>query len=77
MGLVAYDWRMKPSEYMDMQTGIADIMSALPELFNHPAHAASALAQALAMHCRLWGIHESTAAELLAASFAEHQTRKH
>ena len=68
---------MKPSEYMAMQSGIADLMSALPELFNHPAHAASALAQALAMHCRLWGIHESTAAELLAASFAEHQTRKH
>ena len=68
---------MKPSEYLDMQSGIADLMSALPELFNHPAHAASALAQALAMHCRLWGIHESTAAELLAASFAEHQTRKH
>ena len=68
---------MKPSEYMTLQTGIADIMSALPELFNHPAHAAAALAQAMALHCRLWGIPESVAADLLAASFAEHQTRKH
>ena len=68
---------MKPSEYMTLQTGIADIMSALPELFNHPAHAASALAQAMALHCRLWGIPESVAADLLAASFAEYQTRKH
>jgi hypothetical protein len=68
---------MKPTEYMSIQTGIADIMEALPELFDHPAHAAAALAQAMAMHCRLWGIPEHTAAELLSASFAEHQTRKH
>ena len=68
---------MKPSEYMAMQSGIADLMSALPELFNHPMTAAAALAQAMAMHCRLWGIPESVAADLLASSFAEHQTRKH
>jgi len=68
---------MKPSEYMAMQSGIADLMSALPELFNHPMTAAAALSQALAMHCRLWGIPEHIAADLLAASFAEHQTRKH
>ncbi|NBT76638.1 MAG: hypothetical protein EBT15_11880 [Betaproteobacteria bacterium] len=62
---------------MAMQSGIADLMSALPELFNHPMTAAAALSQALAMHCRLWGIPETAAAELLAASFSEYQTRKH
>ena len=68
---------MKPSEYLEMQEGIADIMSALPELFNHPAHAAHALAASLALHCRLWGIPESVALDMLAASFSEYQAQKH
>ena len=68
---------MKPSEYMDMQTGIADIMSALPELFNHPMTAAAALSQALAMHCRLWGITDAQAHDLIDAALAEYRTLKH
>ena len=68
---------MKPSDYMNLQNGIADIMSDLPELFGHPAHAAHALAASLALHCRLWGIPESVALDMLAASFSEYQARKH
>jgi hypothetical protein len=72
-----YDAPMKTSDYMEIQEGIADIMSALPELFDHPAHAAAALASALAMHCRLWGITDDQAQALLAASLAEYRTLKH
>jgi len=72
-----YDAPMKTSDYMEIQEGIADIMSALPELFDHPAHAAAALASALAMHCRLWGITDDQAQALLAAALAEYRTLKH
>ena len=72
-----YDAQMKTSDYVEIQQGIADIMSALPELFDHPAHAAAALASALAMHCRLWGITDDQAQALLAAALAEYRTLKH
>ena len=68
---------MKNSDYMEIQEGIADIMSALPELFDHPANAAAALASAFAMHCRLWAITDDQAQALLAAALAEYRTLKH
>ena len=68
---------MKKLEFIDMQKGIADIMSALPHQFHHPAVAAAALAQALALHCRLWGIPEPVAFDMLSESFNEIQVRKH
>lgn len=77
LALLPYDARMKTSDYMEIQSGIADIMSALPELFDHPAHAAAALASAFAMHCRLWGITDDQAQALLAAALAEYRTLKH
>ena len=68
---------MKAKHYIEIQEGIADIVSALPELFGHPAHAAHGLACAFAMHCRLWGIHDAQAHDLLAAALAEYRTLKH
>ena len=72
-----YDLAMNPDQYMEMQEGIADIVSALPELFDHPAHAAHGLASALAMHCRLWGITDAQAHDLIDAALAEYRTLKH
>jgi hypothetical protein len=77
LAFLPYDAPMKTSDYMEIQEGIADIMSALPELFDHPANAAAALASALAMHCRLWGITDDQAHALLAAALAEYRTLKH
>ena len=77
MAFLPYDAPMKTSDYMEIQEGIADIMSALPELFDHPANAAAALASAFAMHCRLWGITDDQAQALLAAALAEYRTLKH
>ena len=68
---------MKTSDYMEIQEGIADIVSALPELFTHPAFAASGLASALAMFLRLWGITDDQAQALLTAALAEYRTLKH
>lgn len=68
---------MKPAEYIEIQEGIADLVSALPELFDHPAHAAHGIACAFAMHCRLWGISDDQAHALLAAALAEYRTMKH
>ncbi len=77
LAFLPYDAPMKTSDYMEIQEGIADIMSALPELFDHPAHAAAALASALAMHCRLWGITDDQAQALITAALAEYRTLKH
>ena len=77
LAFLPYDAPMKTSDYMEIQEGIADIMSALPELFDHPAHAAAALASALAMHCRLWGITDDQAQALLTAALSEYRTLKH
>ena len=77
LAFLPYDAPMKTSDYMEIQEGISDIMSALPELFDHPAHAAAALASALAMHCRLWGINDDQAQALLTAALAEYRTLKH
>jgi hypothetical protein len=68
---------MKAQQYIEIQEGIADIVSALPELFDHPALAAHGLACAFAMHCRLWGISDDQAQALLAAALAEYHTAKH
>ena len=68
---------MKPAEYIEIQEGIADLVSALPGLFDHPAHAAHGIACAFAMHCRLWGISDAQAHDLLAAALAEYRTLKH
>ena len=68
---------MKAKQYIEIQESIADIMSALPELFDHPAHAAHGLASALAMHCRLWGITDAQAHDLIDAALAEYRTLKH
>ena len=72
-----YDLAMNPDQYMQIQEGISDIVSALPELFTHPAFAASGLASALAMHCRLWGITDAQAHDLIDAALAEYRTLKH
>ena len=77
LAFLPYDAPMKTSDYMEIQEGIADIMSALPELFDHPANAAAALASAFAMHCRLWGITDDQAQALLTAALAEYRTLKH
>ena len=77
LAFLPYDADMNASDYMSIQEGLADIMSALPELFDHPAHAAAALASALAMHCRLWGINDEHAQALLAAALADYRTLKH
>ena len=68
---------MKTSDYVEIQQGIADIMSALPELFDHPAHAAHGIACAFALHCRLWGISDDQAHALLVDALAEYRTLKH
>ena len=68
---------MKTSDYMDLQLGVADIMSALPRQFDHPGHAVAALAQAMALHCRLWGIPEPIAVDLLSSAFAEYKVLQH
>ena len=68
---------MKTKQYIELQEGIADIVSALPELFDHPAHAAHGLACAFGMHCRLWGITDDQAHDLIAAALAEYRTPKH
>ena len=68
---------MKTSDYVEIQQGIADIMSALPELFDHPAHAAHGIACAFALHCRLWGITDDQAHALLVDALDEYQTLKH
>ena len=68
---------MKAKQYIEIQESIANIMSALPELFDHPAHAAHGLASALAMHCRLWGITDAQAHDLIDAALAEYRTLKH
>ena len=77
LAFLPYDLAMNPDQYMEIQEGIADIVSALPELFTHPAFAASGLASALAMHCRLWGITDDQAQALLTAALAEYRTLKH
>ena len=77
MGFLPYDARMKTSDYVEIQQGIADIMSALPELFDHPAHAAHGIACAFALHCRLWGISDDQAHALLVDALAEYRTLKH
>ena len=68
---------MKTSDYVEIQQGIADIMSALPELFDHPAHAAHGIACAFALHCRLWGISDDQAHALLVDALDEYRTLKH
>ena len=68
---------MKAQQYIEIQQSIADLVSALPELFTHPAFAASGLASALAMHCRLWGITDDQAQALLTAALSEYRTPKH
>lgn len=68
---------MNTSDYVEIQQGIADIMSALPELFDHPAHAAHGIACAFALHCRLWGISDDQAHALLVDALDEYRTLKH
>ena len=77
LAFLPYDAGMKAKQYIEIQEGIADIMSALPELFDHPAHAAHGLACAFGMHCRLWGITDAQAHDLIDAALAEYRTLKH
>lgn len=77
LAFLLYDGCMKAKQYIEIQESIADIMSALPELFGHPAHAAHGLACAFAMHCRLWGITDAQAHDLIDAALAEYRTLKH
>jgi hypothetical protein len=63
--------------YIEMHEGMAEILSALPEQFEHPGVAAAALAAAFVVHCRQWGLPDDTAQQLIAAAMADYTTTKH
>jgi hypothetical protein len=63
--------------YIEMNEGMAEILSALPEQFAHPGTAAAALAAAFAVHCRQWGIDDDTAQTLISAALADYTLTKH
>lgn len=62
---------------LEMDKGMAEILSALPEQFDHPATAACALAAAFAVHCRLWGINDEQALALINAALSDYRSTKH
>jgi hypothetical protein len=63
--------------YIEMNAGMAEILSALPEQFQHPGTAAAALAAAFVVHCRQWGIDDDTAQTLITAALADYTLTKH
>jgi hypothetical protein len=63
--------------YIEMNAGMAEILAALPEQFEHPGTAAAALAAAFIVHCRQWGIDDDTAQTLITAALADYTLTKH
>lgn len=63
--------------YIEMNEGMAEILAALPEQFQHPGTAAAALAAAFVVHCRQWGIDDDTAQTLITAALADYTLTKH
>jgi hypothetical protein len=63
--------------YIEMNAGMAEILAALPEQFEHPGTAAAALAAAFVVHCRQWGIPDETAQTLISAALADYTIPKH
>jgi hypothetical protein len=63
--------------YLELNAGMAEILSALPEQFAHPGTAAAALAAAFVVHCRAWGIDDDTAQTLISAALADYTLTKH
>ena len=63
--------------YIEMNEGMAEILAALPDQFEHPATAAAALAAAFVVHCRQWGIDDDTAQTLINAALADYTLTKH
>ena len=63
--------------FIEMNQGMAEILSALPDQFEHPATAAAALAAAFVVHCRAWGITDETAQTLITAALADYTLTKH
>jgi hypothetical protein len=63
--------------YIEMNEGMAEILAALPEQFEHPATAAAALAAAFVVHCQQWGIDDDTAQTLITAALADYTLTKH
>lgn len=64
-------------DYIEMDQGMAEILSALPDQFTSPGTAAAALAAAFVVHCRLWGITDDQASAVIAAALDDYQTIKH
>ena len=65
------------NSYIEMNEGMAEILAALPEQFEHPGTAAAALAAAFIVHCRQWGIDDDTAQTLITAALADYTLTKH
>lgn len=63
--------------YIEMNEGMAEILAALHEQFEHPGTAAAALAAAFVVHCRQWGIPDETAQTLITAALADYTLTKH
>ena len=63
--------------HYELDQGMAEILSALPDQFSHPGTAAAALAAAFVVHCRLWGISDEQALALISAALSDYQTVKH
>jgi len=63
--------------YIEMNEGMAEILAALPEQFQHPGTAAAALAAAFVVHCRQWGIDDDTAQTLITSALADYTLTKH
>jgi hypothetical protein len=63
--------------YLELNQGMAEILSALPEQFQHPGTAAAALAAAFVVHCRQWAIDDDTAQTLITAALADYTLTKH
>jgi hypothetical protein len=63
--------------FIEMNEGMAEILAALPDQFEHPGTAAAALAAAFVVHCRQWGIPDDTAQSLISAALADYTITKH
>ena len=63
--------------HYELDQGMAEILSALPDQFEHPGTAAAALAAAFVVHCRAWGIPDETAQTLISAALTDYTLTKH
>ena len=63
--------------YLELNQGMAEILAALPEQFEHPGTAAAALAAAFVVHCKQWGIDDDTAQTLINAALSDYTLTKH